>query len=237
MAAVLPPRGITGTVPSNPAVEHKPLNVNRSPYFTFQWNYARWQVVEDPDEEDAFVFLPLLGTIKHEPGLGGVDKNGDTSLAVAGRMKNGWASIDPRHCLSGDTPDGQPGYVRTWPARGGRVHGTAWQTPRMIGNRVKWHNDTDGYYRWLKRLMVDGVVPAPDPAVMENLIDIAEQRQKRSAGRALSNPYAANLLAEADARLEAIRNATVPGQEAEAAPKPKPRRRAAKAKPQELADV
>lgn len=227
MAAILPQRGITGTVPSNPAIEQRPLNTPRSAYFTYQWNYARWQVVADPDNEGAFVFLPLLGRLKHEPGLGGVDKNGDTSLAVASRSKHGWVSIDHRHCLSSDTPDGQPGYVRTWPARGGRVHETAWQSPRVVGSRVKWAKDTNGYFRWLARLLRDGIIPPPDPAVVENLIDIAEQRQRRSAGRALSNPYAANLLAEADIRLAAIRNATIPGQDPEPAPEPKPRRKRA----------
>lgn len=221
MATTLPPQGITGTVPSNPFVAAKRLNTDRTPPFEFQWNYTRWEVVEDPDEAGAYIFLPILGKLKKEPGVGAVDKNGGIALAQAARAERGWNSIPPHYALSSDTSDGQPGYVRTWPGRGGLIHGTAWQTPRQVGNRTIWSHDLAGYRRWLKRLITEGHIHAPDPAVTDEIREIAEQRFQRAQGRALSNPSAQSLLEQARTHLEAVKAATVPGQ----APAPKPSRR------------
>jgi len=219
MATVLPQRGITGTVPSNPHIANRRLNTDRTPPFEFSWNFTRWDVVEDPDDPGTFIFLPSLGTMKIEPGLGAVDKNGGTALARSARAERGWQPLDLRHAVASDTPDGQPGYLRTWPGRGGLVHGTAWQSPRQVGNRTIWSHDLAGYRRWLKRLVVDGVIPHPDPAVTDTLIEVAEQRVSRSRGRAMTNPHAAELLRQSEDRLKAIRAATIPGQ-----PKPTPKR-------------
>jgi len=221
MATVLPPRGITGTVPSNPHVAVRRLNTDRTPNFELQWNHVRWDVVEDPDEPGAFIFLPSLGKLKIEPGLGAVDKNGGTALARSARAERGWTTIDLRHATASDTPDGQVGYLRTWPGRGGLVHGTPWESPRQVGNRTIWSVDLAGYRRWLKRLVTDGVIPAPDPAVTDTLVEVATQRVERSRGRALANPHAAELLRQSEEKLAAIKAATIPGQ----TPAPKPARR------------
>jgi hypothetical protein len=219
MAAVLPQRGITGLIPQNPEIDDKPLNTDRSPYFTFMWNHARWDVFPDPDNDANYVFLPVLGTLKRDPGLGSVDKNGSTTLAKAARGENGWVEIDTRHCHTTDTPDGQPGYVRMWRARNGIRHGCAWETPRVVGNRVHWSIDEAGYRRWLKRLVTDGVIAQPDPAVIETILEVVEQRVERSRGRAMNNPHAAELLRDAEKRLAAIRAAAIPGSEPEKTPK------------------
>lgn len=219
MAATLPPRGITGTVPSNPFVAAKRLNTDRTPPFEYQWNYTRWEVVEDPDKAGAYIFLPVLGKLKKEPGIGAVDKNGGMTFAVAARAERGWNSIPLHYALSDDTPDGQPGYVRTWPGRGGLIHGSAWESPRQVGNRTIWSHDIEGYRRWLKRLMVDGHIHAPDPAVTETLLEVAKQRADRGRGRAMSNPHAKVLLEQAEERLKAIQAATIPGQEAPKSPR------------------
>jgi hypothetical protein len=172
------------------------LNEGGRPDFTLKHHPARWQ-------EIAGELLPVLSTMSHRPGVNNVDHYGDTTRAEVDAQREGWTLIPLSACPGHMTPDGQDGYVRVYRGHGA-IHVTAWEKPRTLGNRVVWDRDEEGYREWLRHLMREGVVGAPDPVVVEILREQLIQKRDRKAVSADVNPYAREAVGHIDVALERL---------------------------------
>ena len=186
---------------SRPAVEQKLLNLPASATFLFKWHPDRWGVFGDE-------WLPILGKLTAEPGVAAVNKDGGLSLAKAELERKGWKVIPEEAARLAD-PD-RDSYVRAYAGRGGTVHLSIFEIPKQVGNRVIVKSDTEGYRAWLRALITEGYVTAPDDTVPEAIVDGQRQRVERALGE--NNPH--RLARERD-RLETMQAATVPGEEVE----------------------
>jgi hypothetical protein len=189
------------------------LNEAPRPDFTFKHHPARWQEIDGE-------LLPVLSRMSHARGVNNVDHYGDTTRAEVEAQKGGWTLIPPTACPAEASPDGIAGYVRVFDGRAGPIHVSAWESPRSVGSRVTWVTDADGYRAWLRHLMTEGYIGAPDPSIVDMLREQLMSKRQRKAAAADLNPYARQAVEEIDARLERLDAAW---RKVEGEPEPAPR--------------
>lgn len=168
----------------------RPLNEPARPMFQLTHHPARWHEVDGE-------LLPLLGRMSHQRGVNNVDHHGDTTRAEVNLQKEGWTILPLEACPAELTPDNREGYVRVYQGRG-PIHVTAWEKPRPIGSRVVWERDEPGYHAWLRYLMAEGYIAAPDPVVIDALREQLQAKRDRQAARADVNHYAKADVAKID---------------------------------------
>ena len=149
-----------GTPASRPAAQTARLRIPANANFDLVYYPLRWQFIRATGE-----WLPNLGRLVFDPGVNGVDRSGDPTLAMAHKGKKGGTIIRQEW-----SPNGSH-YVQAIPALGGSYHCTIWEHPRMVGSTVMESEvDSEGYYTWLRSLISTGRIPAPEPIVLEMLI-------------------------------------------------------------------
>lgn len=184
---------IQGIPVTTPVAAKRLLNMPPSPPFFYKWHPERWTCMDGE-------WLPQLGILRVEPGVGGVDARGDHTIAATIAQKHGWTLI-PWEVI----PDG---YCRAFPGRSGPVHLSKWETPRQItADRVQIDSDTEGYRDFLRMLVSTGIIPAPDPAITGMVMDTAERRVERAAARPESEG-ARRGVKRAEARVESMKKAS-----------------------------
>lgn len=133
--------------------------------FFLKFHPMRWQWKDGE-------WLPRLGKLYIDPGVGGVDKRGDILFAETDERRAGW-SILPWECVPEGTPNGA--YIAEHDCATGKFYCQVWETPRHIGNRVLSSViDRGGYTAFLRWLVAEGHVPKPDPAFLEHSIQAQE---------------------------------------------------------------
>ena len=191
----------------------KGLRIEPNDPFALKAHPTRWSMYDDPDTGKP-ILLPVLGRLSHSPGMNNVDHRGNPAMAYGKATTDGWLPIPSGWCTSSDTPDGQPGYLRSWrTSNGRRYYDTVWARPYSVGNSIFFGCDA-GYIRWVKRLVVEGKIPACPPEVKDKLIAQAEKRRTRHLKAAGSNPYEAGLVKDAEEMMERIKAASIPGEQA-----------------------
>lgn len=169
--------------------------------FLLRFHPQRWALMDGD-------ILPVLGTLKTEDlGVNGVDKAGNIDEAVMASQKNGWV------ILPWDVLGRGREYIRATDCQGGRYYHTQWEIPQHSGDRVlASKTDSAGYYAFLRELIARGIVPAPDPAVLEQgLLDVQRKRVENLRGKT-NHPGVAEVFETEKGRLAAM--------EAAASPKP-----------------
>ena len=189
-----------GRVPQPPRAMKRALNLPTTAPWWYKFHPARWMVVDGE-------VLPILGKLKGDPGVAGTNSYGDTTLAKAYSDRRGWMVI-PWDVL-GDEDDP---YIRVHDVRGGVAYLSKWQRPKQIGNRVVTVVDEAGYLDFLRLLMSRGIVPPPDPDLLDALTDIQRARMERVRAQAAERPSKlpaaereAARLAETEAAITALR--------------------------------
>ena len=154
------------------------LNEPARPMFDLKFHPARWMEVNGE-------LLPNLARLSHARGVNNVDHWGDTTLAEVHATRQGWTILPPASCPASMTPDGIEGYVRVYDGKSGPIHVTPWERPRALGSRVVWDRDEAGYHAWLRHLIAEGFIPAPDSAVVDVIREglIAKRESARPAPR------------------------------------------------------
>jgi hypothetical protein len=198
-------------MPVAPPSEARLPHISNAPFY-LAYHPLRWSFLDGE-------FLPNLLKIVIEPGVGGVDKSGDSSLAETLRAKQGkvilpWSLVPP------GTPGGQ--YIHRFLARGPKgadwYHCEVWETPRQLAGRVMQSViDTEGRRAWLRWLVAEGHIPQISDEAREFLAAGKHSELQRLSGKAATAPE----------RVEAARQAL----EAMAATKAPPKRRRAEATP------
>ena len=156
-------------------------------------------------------FLPKFAKLKEEPGINGVrqTKTGpDSGLARVYAQDNG-KTVLPWSL----------GYLTRYPTKsGGFRYVIKWNTPKTVAGRVLWQLDTEGYNNFRRGLMVEGILEAPDP----DLIDILIEQEQRNIDRLVTMqhiPEMARQMGVLKQRIEHMRTALQP---------PTPKKRARK---------
>lgn len=185
--------GIAPRSPQPPAAAQKRLPHRATPFFLLRSHPMRWHMVDGE-------WLPQLGTIKADLGSNGVDKSGNMDHAFMLSQAAGWTVI-PRDAIEG-------GYLRAWPAQGGDYHCTRWEQPRWHGNRVLESKvDTDGYHAFLRQMIADGFIPAPDPDILEQIHLDQQQKEVERLAKESHKPGVMPVYEASKLKLEQMRAA------------------------------
>jgi len=163
-----------GVRPPDPEVAAQLMTHAPTPNFYLMAHPSRWGVI-------AGEFLPILGTMLIEPGVNCVDKRGGVELAKAHARRNGWIVL-PHDIVSG-------GYVRRYPVAKGFFHCTIWEQPIQTGILAVIRRDEKGYNEFLRYLITSGIVPLPEPEVLEALEEMARERLQRLRDAERQNPH------------------------------------------------
>ena len=185
------------------------------------------------DDEVGTWWLPMLKALPIKPGLMGcrtVPRGANPSRAYSGAVERlrekGHFDLDPDlgYCVAKPCED--PRTKAT-----GAYYMDAWSTPRRkLANRaLKFNFDRQRYYRWLLSLIREGVIPAPDPDVVDaRQARIVTQVQRREAVAittlAGDEARAASYLEEVEERLDQAKSAQLPEKSPLAAPSASPDR-------------
>lgn len=171
-------------------------SLDASPRFLLFHHPRQWGVRVVNGEAE---LVPAVQHIAIEPGTGGTDEYGDPSALITARRRDGWILLAENWATPDDTPDHAAGYVRRVRVRQGYAHITAWQSVRVLAGTPSIRTEEAGWLRWLRRLMADGLIPAPDPEVLEQLLERAKEREQRAGSRDVrGNAAAASLLERAE---------------------------------------
>jgi len=142
-------------------------------------------------------FHPLLGRFHHEPGLGGVNGEGDLSAAEAKLLRGGWTIIQQQDAklakleleVHGERWSGRTGYLRRFPVQGGGVHHVlVFQRPHVVVDRVQWIMDHDAHRAFVDHLVQVGLVYPLDPLVRETLVNKRQHAVSRLEHDVVRNP-------------------------------------------------
>ena len=178
------------------------LRMLPSANFVYIFHPRRWDVVEVDGE---FVLVPILNEFRFEAGIGGVQHvrghaEGDATAALAFEAARGGRILDPKMTVKAWDREVQ-GYARSYDGYRGLVHLSVWHRPYVLGDDHVVEHDTPGYNRWRRSLVVEGVVPAPDPTVISAMRIRFEKTRSRYAaadtiaGLANAEKYEARLQA------------------------------------------
>lgn len=188
-------------MPVAPPSEARLPHISNAP-FLLMYHPLRWTFADGE-------YLPNLGKMVLEPGVGGVDKSGDSALAETIKRKKGWIPI-PWSCVPSGTPGGQ--YIQRYHARGPSgadwYHCEIWEQPRQLAGRVMSSViDDEGRKRWLRWLVAEGHVPPISDEARELLAANKVSQLQRLEGKAATNP---ERIEAARGQLEAMRAQPTP---------------------------
>lgn len=201
----------TGSAPRRRRAANKVVNLPPSPDFRLKFHPARWEFTDGQ-------WLPQLGKLKLEPGIGGIDGRMNEGTARENARQIGWQIID-QDAIGEE-------YVVRYEVRGGFAHIAKWCTVKhMPGNMpASVKPDTAAFNAWRRSLIDRGIIPDIDEDVKAGFIEMKAAEVERLRNRAEHDPIVADRLAAHEAHLAAMRGEAPK-------PKPKPRRRRKKAAP------
>lgn len=165
------------------------VKIPRNDRFWYRFFPHRWLVLGDR-------VLPLLSKLRHSPGLDGVDKNGDTTLAELRASKEGCTIIRPN--IRGP----KTSYLRRHRGTNGPVWLSEWEIPHFGSSHIS--SDMDGYTAFLIWLVDSGKVSPPTEQALSTLEDRAQKRYDEYSAKAYQNPRVKHLADIAAAELEVI---------------------------------
>ena len=187
-----------------------PARTKASPPFVYIHHPHRWQFIEASAE-----WLPLLGKMKIDPGVGGVTDARGTDLAVAQNTRRGWQAIRPSDERLGE----YQWYVQKIPkSGGGLVHADASVTVETIGGRAFWTGGGDAYKAFLRHLISSGIVMPMNDKVKRLKVEQQRQTVDRLSSSVAAAPHNQVLLARLAAATKTLESMEAPAQK----PKPKP---------------
>lgn len=137
--------------------------------------------------DDALGFLPTLNELIAQPGVNGVDKNGNMNLAIGGTIQKGGILIDPMDTRLGPFK----GYIGSTKCAGGRRRfGMVWDEFTILAGGAAKQKDTGAKKRALCAHLRDaGMVHTLEQPVYEELLDRENAQLERIALRATTNPH------------------------------------------------
>jgi len=167
-----------------------------TPAFLVATHPRQWIVVESNGKLE---LLPQLVELAIEPGIGDCDEYGNPDKMIRARENKGFIVLKQEWAKASDTPDGQSGYVRRFQVQKGHVHHMAWTKYRNVAGQMILERDEKSYHAWLRRLLAEGLLPAPDSSVIEAMLIRARERQDRANSRdTKGNALAAKLADQAN---------------------------------------
>jgi len=155
---------------SKTAAQNPKLKVFPNAPFYLLHHAFSWEIVEV--SEGDWEWLPTFGQLFEIAGVNGVEDtpNGpDSTMSRMRLMDNGQTVIDREF-----------GYVARYETTyGGYYYCMKWDVPKVIGSKVFWNNDTNGYNEWRRELVGLGIIDKPEIEVIQSKIALLDRKIDR----------------------------------------------------------
>jgi len=179
------------TQQDSPDAPKLPARTKSTSSFMYMHHPHRWQFIEETGE-----WLPLLGKLKTDPGVGGVTDEGGTDLAVAQHTRRGWHMIRPSDERLGKFR----WYVQKIPKAGkGSVYCDATESVEVVGGRAFWAAGGEAYYEFLRHLSSSGIIATVSKQVVRLKVEQQLQTIDRMQSAVANAPHNQILSARLDA--------------------------------------
>ena len=168
-----------------------PRRTKKEPRFLFKHHPYRWMFAGGE-------WLPLLGKLRIDPGVGGVTQGGGIDLAIAGNMRRNWTVIQPSDPRLGEYQDYQVAMPHE---AGGHSYIDPFQKVSVEAGRMFVEPGGEDYYKFLRHLVASGIVPPMTDNIKKLKIREVEKKIERLQGAVAINPanqIAAGRLARAE---------------------------------------
>lgn len=147
---------------------------HNAPFWYMHHPNTCWEFVK---HKEHWMFLPDFRRLFEIAGVAGVRMvpggGTDSQMARVKMMDNGFEILD-----------WEMGYqTRHRTKSGGWYYSSIWDTPKIVGNRVVWKRDKEGYNQWRMELLENGVIDYPDMDILGFFIDMQEKRVQRNEGK------------------------------------------------------
>ena len=185
---------IEGRAAQRPGAMRELLPADPSQPFWYLHHPAKWQLVGGE-------WLPTLSTMRADPGVNRVDKDGNTDQAELSYRRKGWTII-PWEVEPG-------GYCVAFDGHRGAVHLSKWEKPSVFGGVVSYKSDVDGYWAFCKRLRDEGIIALPDERWIDLIIADQVRHVEEYRNKAVSNPSLSTALTLEEERLATMQAAKV----------------------------
>jgi hypothetical protein len=159
--------------------EKLPRAVQARPRFWFITHPHCWAF-------DGGEWLPVPSKMSLDPGCNGVTDGGGTDLAVAQLNRRGWQIVRPSDKRLGDFQ----WYVQEIPKQGrGRVYTSIFDEVSVVGSRVFWDHDDEGWRAFRRHLAESGICQPITRQVYELEISKQGSRVERLEGGSAAAPH------------------------------------------------
>jgi hypothetical protein len=148
----------------NPKLKAAP----NAPFYLLHHPFS-WELVE---VEGTWNWLPTFGQLYEIAGVNGVEETPhgpDSTMARMRLMDAGQVVIDREF-----------GYLARYETvYGGYHYCLKWDVPKVIGNKVFWNTDHDGYNDWRLELIGLGIIEKPEDEVILSKISLVDRKIDR----------------------------------------------------------
>ncbi len=188
----------TAATPLSGSLTARKLKLAPRPNFYLMHSPTSWECLETAK---GWEWLPRLKQLPAASGVNGVRQTragADVRPAMIRFQSEDWTILSqPERVRDG-------GYVVTTPCEGGLVHHCFYDSFKMVGNSVIAKTDHKAKHDFLRSLVVNGHIPAPEPEILEAIIE----RQAHRLGRKANNAHIPAVKARLDedaAKIEAMK--------------------------------
>lgn len=149
----------------NPRIKILP----NAPFYLLHHPFS-WELVDIGDGE--WNWLPTFGQLYEIAGVNGIietPRGPDSSVSRMKLMDAGQTIIDREF-----------GYIARYETTyGGYYYCMKWDIPKVIGSKVFWNHDTNGYNQWRQELIGLGVIAPPELEVVQSKMALLDRKIDR----------------------------------------------------------
>jgi len=149
-----------------------PIPANQ-PFWLMHHPNTCWEFIH---LQDRWMFIPDFRRLFEIAGCNGVrmiPRGGtDSQMARVKMMDDGFEVLDL-----------ELGYQTRHRCTNGWYYANVFDTPKILGNRVIWKRDEQGWAEWRLQLLKDSVLQQPDPDILELFLEKQEKRVNRNEGK------------------------------------------------------
>ena len=180
-----------------------PRRSKKQPRFLYKHHPYRWAFMGGE-------WLPQLGKLRIDPGVGGVTSGGGLDLAIAANMRRNWTVIQPSDPRLGEYQDYQVAMPHE---AGGYSYIDPFQKVSVEAGRMFVEPGGEDYLNFLRRLVSSGIVPPMSKNILKIKLHEVEKKIERLQGAVSLNPanqIAAGRLRQAQELLAAMKSEKKP---------------------------
>jgi hypothetical protein len=139
-----------------------------SPFYLLHHPFS-WELVKHADK---WTWLPTFGQLHEIAGVNGIEETpqGPDSTVARMRLQDAGQTVIDR----------EYGYLARYETvYGGYYYRLRWDVPKVIGRKLFWNTDQDGYNDWRQALVTEGIIDAPEIEVVQTKISMIDRKIDR----------------------------------------------------------